>query len=98
MTDIKGHIDLCDFAISIDNLKKPGMMRGALIALEKFIVKKTGTKMGFLYQELIEDALAALKDKCVHTKPTPEKVSIQLPLLESHHLHWHCASSNARKS
>jgi hypothetical protein len=31
------------------------MAEGALNALDQFIIDKIGTKMGFLYQDLIED-------------------------------------------
>ncbi|TVY39828.1 hypothetical protein LOCC1_G004953 [Lachnellula occidentalis] len=51
---LKSQLDLADFAIPIDNLTEPGMAAGALNALDQFIVEKTGTEMGFLYQDLIE--------------------------------------------
>ena len=54
---LKTQIDLADFAVPIDNLMEPGMAEGALNALDQFICDKTGTKIEFLYQDLIEDCV-----------------------------------------
>jgi len=55
---LKTQIDLSNFAVPIQNLLEPGMAEGALNALDQFIVDKTGTKMGFLYQDLIESCMS----------------------------------------
>jgi len=65
---LKTQIDLADFAVPIDNLTEPGMAKGALNALDQFIVDKTGTKMGFLYQDLIENCMSAIYDYCQQQK------------------------------
>ncbi|TVY90703.1 hypothetical protein LAWI1_G004706 [Lachnellula willkommii] len=59
---LKSQLDLADFAIPIDNLTEPGMAAGALNALDQFIVDKTGTKMGFLYQDLIEKCVTDIQE------------------------------------
>jgi hypothetical protein len=59
---LKTQIDLAGFAVPIDNLLEPGMAEGALNALDQFIVDKTGTKMGFLYQDLIKDCVLGIED------------------------------------
>lgn len=61
LNKIKDEVDLRDFAVPIDNLLEPGMAEGALTALEKFVVDMTGTKMGFLYQGLIDECLSNLQ-------------------------------------
>ncbi|KAK7750557.1 hypothetical protein SLS62_007533 [Diatrype stigma] len=60
---LKLEIDLTGFAVPIANLLEPGMTEGALKALDQFIVEKTGTKMGFLYQDLVEDCVARLEEQ-----------------------------------
>jgi hypothetical protein len=59
---LKTEVDLSAFAIPINNLLEPGMADGALNALDQFIVEKTGTKMGFLYQDLIESCVLEVLD------------------------------------
>ncbi|CAO2652314.1 Nn.00g005970.m01.CDS01 [Neocucurbitaria sp. VM-36] len=55
---IKSGLDLGDFAIPIDNLLEPGMADGALITLDHYILEKTGTKLGYLYQDLADDCVS----------------------------------------
>ncbi|OBT47430.1 hypothetical protein VE00_03258 [Pseudogymnoascus sp. WSF 3629] len=59
---LKTQIDLADFAVPIDNLEEPGMAEGALNALDQFIIDKTGTKMGFIYQDVINDSIKGVQD------------------------------------
>jgi hypothetical protein len=54
---LKTEIDLFAFAVPIDNLLEPSMADGPLNALDQFAVDKRGTKMGFLYQDLIESCV-----------------------------------------
>lgn len=63
-TELNGltpEIDLTDFVAPIDNLLEPGMAEKALNALDQFIVEKAGSKLGFLYQDLIEDCFSDLE-------------------------------------
>lgn len=63
MNEIKPDVDLRDYVAPIDHLREPGMAEAALNALDDFIVKRTGTKLGFLYQDLIDDCMAQLHDQ-----------------------------------
>ncbi|KAI0453338.1 hypothetical protein F5B21DRAFT_525895 [Xylaria acuta] len=63
LSQVKPEIDLSDFAIPISNLLKPGIAEAALKALDGFIIKKTGTKIGFLYQDLIDDCITKLHEQ-----------------------------------
>ncbi|KAL0935500.1 ipa protein [Colletotrichum truncatum] len=63
LNQLKKDLDLGDFAIPIGNLLEPGMAEGALKALDTFIIEKTGTKIGFLYQDLINDCLSSLQSQ-----------------------------------
>ncbi|KAL5119639.1 hypothetical protein ACEQ8H_002485 [Pleosporales sp. CAS-2024a] len=58
---LKDGLDVGDFAIPIDNLLEPGMADGALAKLDLYIQEKTGTKLGSLYQDLVEDCLVVLQ-------------------------------------
>ncbi|KAM7197295.1 hypothetical protein V8F33_005723 [Rhypophila sp. PSN 637] len=64
LSQLKQGIDLLDFALPIDNLLEPGMADGALKKLDHYIVEKTGTKLGFLYQDTIEYCLASIQREC----------------------------------
>ena len=57
LNKLKNEIDLRDFVVPIDNLLEPGMADGALKALDQFVIEKAGTKLGFLYQDLVQDCL-----------------------------------------
>ncbi|KAK1837630.1 ipa protein [Colletotrichum chrysophilum] len=63
LTALKTEIDLRDYAVPIDNLLEPGMAEGALAALEEFVVANAGTKIGFLYQDLITECFADLESR-----------------------------------
>ncbi|OIW23292.1 hypothetical protein CONLIGDRAFT_625088 [Coniochaeta ligniaria NRRL 30616] len=73
---VKDALDLRDFAVPIDNLLEPGMAGGAMAALDKFVADRTGTTLGFMYQDLIEESLSdlqrqhqAIQDSLSLTKP-----------------------------
>ncbi|OJJ51136.1 hypothetical protein ASPZODRAFT_11979 [Penicilliopsis zonata CBS 506.65] len=68
---LKTEIDLSDYAVPIANLLEPGMAEGALKSLDQFIIDKTGTKIGFLYQDLNEGCLAELN---AHYEQQKEKL------------------------
>lgn len=58
---LKDGVDLGDFAVPIDNLLEPGMADGALTALDQYLQEKTGTKIGCLYQDLVEDCISSVQ-------------------------------------
>ncbi|KAK0615104.1 hypothetical protein B0T17DRAFT_619923 [Bombardia bombarda] len=68
LNKLKTQVDLQDFAVPLDNLLEPGMAEGALKCLDEFVVDKAGTKMGFLYQDLVEDCLTDLEKQLEQAK------------------------------
>lgn len=57
MNDLKPNIDLREFVVPTDNLIEPEQASRALILLNNLVVENAGTKMGFLYEDLIEECL-----------------------------------------
>lgn len=83
LSKLRGQIDLRDFVVPIDNLLEPGMTNKALSALDQFVVDKTGSKMGFLYQDLVEECLADLQNQCRETKAKLDKTEyVPLPVTD----------------
>jgi hypothetical protein len=86
LNSLKSEVDLSAFAVPIDNLLEPGMASGALNTLEKFIVEKTGTKMGFLYQDLVQSCVLEVLDYYAQKKINIDKqtkVEVPSPLMEA---------------
>jgi hypothetical protein len=65
---LKKEIDLSEFAVPIDNLLEPGMAEAALISLDRLFIDKTGTELGFLFQDLNEDCLSHIQSRCQEQK------------------------------
>ena len=61
MNELKSKIDLRDFVVPIDNLREPSVASKTLSLLDMFIVDNAGTKMGFLYQDLIEECFVEIE-------------------------------------
>ncbi|KAH6604786.1 ipa protein [Trichoderma cornu-damae] len=81
LNKLRGEIDLRGFAVPIDNLLEPGMTNGALTTLDQFVVSKTGSKMGFLYQDLMEECLADLQTQYQLAKSKLDKTDhVPLPV------------------
>ncbi|KAH8844176.1 hypothetical protein MCOR27_004032 [Pyricularia oryzae] len=84
LNQTKGDLDLRDFASPIGNLLDPGMALASLGVLDKFVVQKTGTKLGILYEDLIEDSLADLKNRHHEAKeklqPNADQEWVPLPV------------------
>lgn len=70
---VKNDIDLRDLVVPIDNLLEPGIAERALEKLDHFVIEKTGTKMGFLYQDLVEDCLSDLRNQYDRVKAKLEQ-------------------------
>ncbi|KAF2969081.1 hypothetical protein GQX73_g4460 [Xylaria multiplex] len=68
LNKIKPVIDLSDFVVPIDNLLEPGVADAALKAFDEFVIEKTGTKLGFLYLDLINDCIAGLYKQLALTR------------------------------
>ncbi|TQN71855.1 hypothetical protein CSHISOI_03636 [Colletotrichum shisoi] len=63
LNNLKTDLDLRDFAAPIDTLLEPGMTEGALHTLDQFIVDKAGARLGFLYQDLVDECFSDLQDQ-----------------------------------
>jgi hypothetical protein len=70
---IKKEVDLRDFAAPIDNLLEPGVSQKALEALERFVIEKTGTKIGSLYQDKLEKAFQDIEEQYQKAKEKSNK-------------------------
>lgn len=80
LSDLKNLIDLRDFVVPIDNLLEPGVAEGALKALDEFTIEKAGTKMGSLYDDIIEDSLSDLESQYEQVKAKMEQgLKYELP-------------------
>jgi hypothetical protein len=77
LTRLKDQVDLRDFVVPISNLLEPGVTKCALEALQRFVVNMTGTEFGFLYEDLIQDALANLDAQYDYEQNKPKPVSYQ---------------------
>lgn len=73
LNQLRDQVDLRDFAVPIDNLLEPGMSDGALNVLDQFIIETSGTKMGFMYQDLVEDCLSELQNQYQQAKAKLEQ-------------------------
>jgi hypothetical protein len=74
---LKAGVDFGDFAIPIDNLLEPGMARGALTRLDQYLLEKTGSKIGFVYQDLVDDSVANIYRLVEEQKAKGEKVKAE---------------------
>ncbi|KAK5651862.1 hypothetical protein OQA88_11631 [Cercophora sp. LCS_1] len=77
--ELKKKIDVLDFAAPIDNLLAPGVARAALKALDDFVIENAGSKLGFIYQDLIADCLLALEHQ--NELATANLAKIKAPVL-----------------
>lgn len=51
LNEFKKSIDLREYVVPIDNLLEPGVAEAALNTLDDFMIKNSGTKMHYLYQD-----------------------------------------------
>ncbi|SPO01572.1 uncharacterized protein DNG_04245 [Cephalotrichum gorgonifer] len=73
MNALKKDVDLRDFVVPIDNLLEPGVAQGALKALELFVADKSGTKMGLLYYDVIDECIADIHARYQEAKAKLEQ-------------------------
>lgn len=72
LMQIRDEIDLTEYVVPIDNLTEPGVAHSALEALDEAISGKMGSKLGFLYEDLIDDCLADLEKQYQQFKAKAE--------------------------
>lgn len=75
LNEIKPEIDISDYAVPIDNLREPGMTEAALNALDDFVKKRTGNKLEFHYQELVNQCTAELQEQLKSETERQQKVN-----------------------
>lgn len=73
MNTLMSRIDLRDFVVPIDNLLEPEVASKSLVFLDHFVVQNAGTKMGFLYQDLIEECFVEIKRQSQSVKNRTEQ-------------------------
>ncbi|KAF1969918.1 hypothetical protein BU23DRAFT_571215 [Bimuria novae-zelandiae CBS 107.79] len=77
LRQLKTGIDLGAFVIPIDNLLEPGMAQGALALLNRYIQDKTETKLGFLFQDLVEECLSKVRQHNEQLKAKAKEAKTQ---------------------
>ncbi|TPX07596.1 uncharacterized protein E0L32_010695 [Thyridium curvatum] len=59
----KEEIDLLDCFAPLNNLLEPGVALAAFKTIDSFMLDKAGTTMGYLYEDLVQDALEDLQGR-----------------------------------
>lgn len=77
LRQLKTGVDLGDFAIPINNLLEPGMAAGALTILGEYFLEKTGTKLGFLYQDLVDGCMSNIHEQYEQQKAGTSKAKAE---------------------
>ena len=65
---LKPRADFRDHLVPIDNLLEPQVSDNALAALDDFITRETGSKLGSLYENVVQDSLKDLEKMCAEAK------------------------------
>ncbi|KAJ9136586.1 hypothetical protein NKR23_g9694 [Pleurostoma richardsiae] len=61
LNQLKKQVDLREFAAPVTQLLQPGMAEETLNKLDQSVTDMAGTKMGFLYQDLVDDSFSDLQ-------------------------------------
>jgi hypothetical protein len=88
VVQLKDQVDLLDFALPVDNLLEPGMSEGALKKLDQFVIDKVGTKMGFLYEDLVHECLAVLENQYQLAKAKMEEQAKAAAMDQQQKMDW----------
>ncbi|KAF6796464.1 ipa protein [Colletotrichum sojae] len=78
--ELKKDLDLGDYAVPASKLSEPGAAEGALDALNRFVVDKAGTKLGFLYEDLIDDCFSFVQKQYEENRTKPRNQRPPLPM------------------
>jgi len=73
LNDLKLKADFGDHLIPRDNLLEPQVSNNALAALDDFITQETGSKLGWLYENIVQDSLGDLGKMCDDAKARVEE-------------------------
>ena len=77
LRELKSGIDLGDFCIPIANLLEPEMTVRALTTLDDYLLEKTGTKLGFLYEDLIDDCVSSISKQYEQQKAKSKEAKVE---------------------
>lgn len=73
LAQYKAEADFGDHLVPTDNLLEPGAASNALRVLDDFIVQQAGTKLGSLYEDLLDECLRDIEKKYSDAKARLEK-------------------------
>ncbi|KAH6618229.1 hypothetical protein B0J18DRAFT_274395 [Chaetomium sp. MPI-SDFR-AT-0129] len=88
IVQLKDQVDLLDFALPIDNLLEPAMSEGARKKLDQFVIDKVGTKMGFLYEDLVHECFAVLENQYQLAKAKMEEQAKAATMEQQQETDW----------
>ncbi|GAB7328235.1 hypothetical protein MBLNU13_g00253t1 [Cladosporium sp. NU13] len=73
LNDLKLKADFGDHLIPKDNLLEPQVANNALAALDEFITREIGSRLGSLYESIVQDSLRDLGKMCDDAKARVEE-------------------------
>jgi hypothetical protein len=73
LSNLKTTADFGDHLVPMHNLLEPHVAADALSALDEFIMKETGARLGSLYEDMVQDALQDLEQKYTEAKARLDK-------------------------
>jgi hypothetical protein len=73
LSNLKPTADFGDHLVPMHNLLEPHVAADALSALDEFIMKETGARLGSLYEDMVQDALQDLEQKYTEAKARLDK-------------------------
>lgn len=84
LNPLKTEVDLREFTTPIEFIKESGNSGKALAALDKFVTDRTGSKMSFLFQDLVEESLSSLNKACQKKKEKLDRLAQGADDVQSH--------------
>lgn len=102
LNDLKLKADFGDHLIPRDNLLEPHVSNNALTALDDTVTRGTGSKLGSLYEHIVQDSLRDLAKMCDDAKARAEEgdrktTYVPLPLDSLPSSNAHIAHNKAKK-
>ncbi|PVH89460.1 hypothetical protein DL98DRAFT_614758 [Cadophora sp. DSE1049] len=79
LQSLKEVADLSEFVVPTTNLFEKKNANGAMDALDEFILDKAGTKLEFLYQDMIEECLENIRDYHEQQQSKVAQKKVELP-------------------
>lgn len=79
LDSLKNEVDLSNFVVPLFKLLKPGMTKGAIDALDQFTTERMGTKIQFLYQDLVDNCISQIQAHCEQQQDRVAKIGKKPP-------------------